>query len=104
MLRRPVESKNYTSGEFAAALERLAIRQSVDRTGICFDKALAESFNTPLKVERVHRTVCPTRKEPANTSLGTLRSGAIGSGLTRHPGYRTPQDAHNEYLSLQAAA
>ena len=30
---------NYTSAEFAAVLERLGIRQSVGRTGICFDKA-----------------------------------------------------------------
>jgi putative transposase len=35
---------NYTSGEFAAVLERLGIRQSVGRTGICFDNSLAESF------------------------------------------------------------
>ena len=36
---------NYTSAEFAAVLEGLGIRQSVGRTGICFDNALAESFN-----------------------------------------------------------
>ena len=33
---------NYTSGEFAAVLERLAVRQSVGRAGICFDNSLAE--------------------------------------------------------------
>jgi transposase InsO family protein len=33
---------NYTSGEFAAVLERLGIRQSVGRTGICFDNSLAQ--------------------------------------------------------------
>ena len=32
---------NYTSGEFAEALKRLGIRQSVGRTGICYDNALA---------------------------------------------------------------
>ena len=51
---------NYTSGEFAAVLEGLGIRQSVGRTGSCFDNALAESFNATVKVERVHRTVYPT--------------------------------------------
>ena len=50
---------NYTSAEFAAALEGLGIRQSVGRTGICFDNALAESFNAAVKVERVHRTAYP---------------------------------------------
>jgi putative transposase len=33
---------NYTSSEFAGVLERLGIRQSVGRTGICFDNALAQ--------------------------------------------------------------
>jgi len=33
---------NYTSAGFAAVLERLGIRQSVGRTGICFDNALAQ--------------------------------------------------------------
>ena len=35
---------NYTSAEFAAVLEGLGIRQSVGRTGICYDNAMAESF------------------------------------------------------------
>ena len=34
---------NYTSAEFAGVLEGLGIRQSVGRTGICYDNALAES-------------------------------------------------------------
>ncbi len=54
---------NYTSAEFAGVLEGLSIRQSVGRTGSCFDNALAESFNAAVKVERVHRTVYPTRKK-----------------------------------------
>ena len=54
---------NYTSAEFAAALGRLGIRQSVGRTGICYDNALAESFNAALKVERVHRAAYPARKK-----------------------------------------
>jgi putative transposase len=33
---------NYTSAEFAAVLEGFGIRQSVGRTGICFDNALAQ--------------------------------------------------------------
>ena len=33
---------NYTSAGFAAVLDRLGIRQSLGRTGICFDNALAQ--------------------------------------------------------------
>jgi putative transposase len=36
-------------------LKRLGIRQSVGRTGICYDNALSESVNASLKVEPVHR-------------------------------------------------
>jgi hypothetical protein len=35
VLRRPVESANYTSRQFAETLKSLRIRQSVGRTGIC---------------------------------------------------------------------
>src|SRR3954453_897990 len=52
----------YTSEAFAAVAEELGIRRSVGRTGSCFDNALAESFNAALKVERVNRTVYPTRE------------------------------------------
>jgi putative transposase len=43
------------------ALRDLDIRQSVGRTGICYDNAMAESFFAALKTERVHRTEYPTR-------------------------------------------
>jgi transposase InsO family protein len=33
---------NYTSAEYAGVLEDLGIRQSVGRTGICYDNALAQ--------------------------------------------------------------
>ena len=34
---------NYTSCQFAATLKRYGLRQSVGRTGICYDNAMAES-------------------------------------------------------------
>ena len=54
---------NYTSAEYAGVLEGLGIRQSVGRTGICYDNALAESVNGTVKVELVHRTVYATRRQ-----------------------------------------
>jgi putative transposase len=33
---------NYTSAEYASELEQLGIRQSVGRTGICYDNAMAQ--------------------------------------------------------------
>jgi putative transposase len=95
---------NYTSAEFAAMLERLGIRQSVGRTGICFDNALAESFNAALKVERVHRTVYPTRKRAMEDIARYIELRYNHVRLHSALGYRTPQEALNEYLSMQAAA
>jgi putative transposase len=66
--------------------------------------AQAESFNAALKVERVNRTVYPTR-EHARTDVARYiefryNSKRLHSGL----GYRTPKEVHNEYLNEQFAA
>jgi putative transposase len=95
---------NYTSGKFAGALKRLGIRQSVGRTGICYDNALAESVNASLKVELVHRTVYPTlghaRKDIARWIELRYNRTRLHSGL----GYRTPQEVMDEPLNKQVAA
>jgi len=95
---------NYTSAEFAAVLDRLGIRQSVGRTGICFDNSLAESFNAALKVERVHRTVYPTRKKAKEDIARYIELRYNQRRLHSALGYRTPQEALNEYLNRQLAA
>jgi putative transposase len=95
---------NYTSGDFAAALTRLGIRQSVGRTGICYDNALAESFNAALKVERVHRTAYPTRKKAREDIARYIELRYNRVRLHSALGYRTPQEALSEYLNRQLAA
>jgi putative transposase len=95
---------NYTSAEFAAVLEGLGIRQSAGRTGICFDNALAESWNATLKVERVHRTVYPTRKKAMEDIARYIELRYNRIRLHSALGYRTPQEVHDEYLNRQLAA
>ena len=95
---------NYTSGEFAAVLRRLWIRQSVGRTGICFDNSLAESFNASLKVERVHRTVYPTRKKAREDIARYIELRYNRARLHSTLGYRTPQEVLDGYLNQQLAA
>ena len=95
---------NYTSAEFAAVLERLGIRQSVGRTGSCFDNALAESFNAAVKVERVHRTVYPTIRKAREDIARYIELRYNRTRLHSALGYRTPQEVHNEYLNRQRAA
>jgi putative transposase len=55
----PDRGSNYTSPQFAKTLK---LSQSVGRTGICYDYAMAESFFAALKNGRVHRTQYPTRE------------------------------------------
>jgi putative transposase len=95
---------NYTSAEFAGVLERLGIRQSVGRTGTCYDNALAESFNASVKVERVHRTVYPTRGKAREDIARYIELRYNRTRLHSALGYRTPQEAHDEYLNRQLAA
>lgn len=95
---------NYTSGEFAEVLEGLGIRQSVGRTGTCYDNALAESFNAALKVERVHRTAYPTRKKAKEDIARYIELRYNRIRLHSGLGYRTPQEVLDEYLNRQLAA
>ena len=95
---------NYTSAEFAGVLKGLGIRQSVGRTGSCFDNALAESFNAAVKVERVHRTAYPTRKKAQEDIARYIELRYNRTRLHSALGYRTPQEVHDEYLNRQLAA
>jgi transposase InsO family protein len=95
---------NYTSSRFAETLKKHGLRQSVGRTGICYDNAMAESFNAALKNERVHRTQYPSR-EHAYRDVARYIEIRYNS-LRRHSGlgYRTPQQVHDEYQKSQLAA
>lgn len=94
----------YTSADYAAKLVDHEARLSLGRTGICFDNALAESFNGMLKTERVYRTTYPTRKKAKEDVARYIETfynrRRIHSGL----GYRTPHEVRNEYLNRQRAA
>ena len=95
---------NYMSGEFAEELKKLGIRQSVGRTGICFDNALAESVNGTLKVELVHRTVYATRQKAYRDIARWIELRYNRTRLHSGLGYRTPQEVMDEFLNQQAAA
>jgi putative transposase len=85
-------------------MNRLTLRQSVGRTGICYDNAMAESFFAALKNERVHRTQYPTR-EHARRDIARYIELWYNS-RRRHSGldYRTTPQVRNEYENRQLAA
>jgi putative transposase len=95
---------NYTSAEFAGELGALGVRQSVGRTGICYDNALAESVNGTLKVELVYRTAYPTREKAREDIASWIELRYNRTRLHSGLGYRTPQEVLDEYLNGQVAA
>jgi transposase InsO family protein len=94
----------YTSKAFAAATDLLDIRRSVGATGVCFDNALAESFNATVKVERVHRAVYPTREHARTDVARYIEFRYNTQRLHSALGYRTPHEVYTEYLNRQSAA
>jgi transposase InsO family protein len=94
----------YTSDAFAGVAAELGIRRSVGRTGVCFDNAQAESFNAALKVERVNRTVYPTREHARADVARYIEFRYNRQRLHSALGYKTPHEVHNEYLNGQLAA
>ena len=103
-MQRQIEPKNYTSERFGRKLAALGIRQSVGRTGVCWDNALAESFFSMLKNEWLNRFTFTTRAKARRQVVryieGFYNRRRLHSGL----GYRTPQEVEDEYLTRQRAA
>ncbi|MGH3408398.1 MAG: IS3 family transposase [Streptosporangiaceae bacterium] len=95
---------NYTSQRFAETLRELGLRQSVGRTGICYDNAMAESFNAALKNELTRRTQYPTREHARRAIARYIEfwynTRRRHSGL----GYKTPRQVRDGYLEGQLTA
>jgi transposase InsO family protein len=92
----------YTSAEYTATLNKLGLRHSLGRTGVCWDNAPAESFFATLKNERVHHMAYPTRNKATDDIARYIElhynRRRIHSGL----GYQTPHEVRNNYLKSQA--
>jgi putative transposase len=95
---------NYTSTQFGNTLRALGIRQSVGRTGICYDNSMAESFFGTLKNERVHRVIYATRKQAIADIAAYIELRYNNQRLHSGLGYKTPNEVYNEYLNRQQAA
>ena len=63
MLRRPVESTQYTSEHFQALLKEQGVTCSMNRAGEVWDNSAMESFFSSLKTERTSRKVYRTREQ-----------------------------------------
>jgi transposase InsO family protein len=93
----------YLSQAFSEVTAQLDVRHSVGRVGTCFDNAQAESFNATLKVERVNRTVYPTREHARKDVTRYIEFHYNTKRLHSALGYRTPQEAHADYQNQRRA-
>jgi transposase InsO family protein len=94
----------YMSEEFAIAAGKHDLRRSVGRTGVCYDNAQAETFNAAVKVERGNRTQYPTREHARRDVARYIEFRYNRKRLHSGLGYRTPEEAYNEYIDAQNAA
>ena len=92
------------SAEFAEFTRAAGIVRSVGRTGICYDNAWAESFNATLKVERVHRTVYPTRRHAIGDIARYIELRYNQRRLHSALQYRTPNEAEQDWYETNKAA
>lgn len=94
----------YTSAAFAETCTRLNVRRSMGRTGVCWDNAMAESFNAALKVERVHRVVYINHQAAYRDIAQYIEIRYNRQRRHSGIGYRIPLQVHYAYPESQASA
>lgn len=94
----------YTSGDYRALVKKLGMRSSMGRTGVCWDNAMAESFFSALKNERVYRTVYATKRQARRDVIAYIEG--FYNSRRRHSalGYQCPNDIHYNHQQLAVAA
>ena len=94
----------YTSGDYRTLVKDLGMRSSAGRTGVCWDNAMAESFFSALKNERVYRTVYATKAQARRDVIAYIEG--FYNSRRRHSalGYRRPDEVHYGYVQPATAA
>lgn len=94
----------YTSAEFRARCATHGVQQSMGKTGVCWDNALAESFFATFKLELIECRSWPTR---AATRMATVHwIEAVYNRQRRHSAIDmvSPVDYEDRYWNRCAAA
>jgi putative transposase len=94
----------YTSTEFHQHCQRIRVRTSVGRTGVCWDNAVAESFFSALKNEMFHHHRFATRARARFAVADYIEIFYNRQRLHSSLGYRTPTEALNDHRTAATAA
>ena len=94
----------YSSAEFRALCDRYGVKQSMGKTGVCWDNALAESFFATYKLELIEPATWPTRARARTATVHWLE--AIYNRRRRHSAIDmlSPVDYEERYWDRRAAA
>jgi putative transposase len=94
----------YTSGEFRALCETHGVKQSMGKTGVCWDNALAESFFATYKLELIEPRSWPTRARTRTATVHWIE--AVYNRQRRHSAIdmMSPVDYEDRYWNRRAAA
>ena len=94
-------NSQYMSGDYRQLIARLEMVQSVGRTGVCFDNAVAESFWSSLKRELVQRYRFAHRATTAGrSSLGSTATTTTAS--TRASATCRPSSGNSYTVNTEA--
>ncbi|QIN29867.1 IS3 family transposase [Brevibacterium luteolum] len=90
----------YSAGAFTGYCQAHGFRQSMGRTGVCWDNAAAESFFASLKNEMYHQQVFPTRARARLAVADYIE--VFYNRRRRHStlGYRTPSQAWTDHHTV----
>ena len=96
MLRRPLESAQYTSIAFGLRCKQAGVRPSMGSVGDCFDNALCESFFATLECELLDRNRFRTQAEARMGVFDFIESWYNPRRRHSALGYLSPIDYERE--------
>jgi putative transposase len=94
----------YASHEYRKLLNAHGLVGSMSRKGDCWDNAVAESFFSSLKNERVHWRNYQTRYEAQQDILNYITMFYNSYRLHSYLGYQSPNQYEQEMVKLQKVA
>jgi transposase InsO family protein len=104
VLRRSVESAQYTSIKLTTRLLRAGIAPSMGSVGDSYDNALAENLWMLVKTECIRGRVFPTRAD-ANLALFEYFDGFYNTRrIQKRLGYLSPIEYEEKHYTDQATA
>ena len=94
----------YTSAEFQTLCKAHSVKQSMGKTGVCWDNALAESFFATYKLELIEPATWPTRARARSATVHWLE--AVYNRQRRHSAIDmlSPVDYEERFWDRRAAA